>query len=156
MAVSQGTDSQPAIFLLKLKHKGSTSQRITVDFSVRGRNVGSFVKTAVMQPGCHSLRVAPGLAEDDDGTETESAVLVRLRWCAPSTVFVCRPGKPEPPVERGTAHHRRKTLRHCTRPRRTWATTGARWAGRTRRLGRSSAFFRVASTGSASWRANRS
>ncbi|MBI1294810.1 CHAT domain-containing protein [bacterium] len=52
LAVSQGNDSQPAIFLLKLQETGSKAQRITVDFYHRGRNVGSFVfETQVTSAG---------------------------------------------------------------------------------------------------------
>ncbi len=63
IAVYAQADSQPAIFLLRLRRAEAGPRRLTVDFYHRGRNVGTFVvETQVVPSPPPSTRTAPAPA----------------------------------------------------------------------------------------------
>ncbi len=71
IAVYRDQNSQPAIFLLKLKETGSREQHINVNFYHRGRNVGSYVFATKVTGSAG--RSAPQTRDNQNDTIQEAA-----------------------------------------------------------------------------------
>jgi hypothetical protein len=100
IAVYSYQDSQPAIFLLQLADPEPKSQRITVDFYHKGRNVGSFafqtevtsrtfVRSSTLSDATHS----PGAVDSDGKVTLGTATIER------AISGIQLPVGPPPPVD---------------------------------------------------------